>query len=172
MNQAHPASWSEEELLAHCKLTFSRASGPGGQNRNKVETSVQVEFLPAGIVAHASERRSQNENRIVALQRLRCKLAVEFRHSQSDPSHSTTLSELWTRYCRNGRINIADTNSDWPTILAELIATLEKCDWNVTTAAASLTTSSSQLVKLLKKHPPAFARINVERKVRNQRPLS
>ena len=81
MNENHPAGWSDDELLSHCKLTFSRASGPGGQNRNKVETSVQVEFVPAGIIAHASERRTQNENRKVAIQRLRCKLAVEYQRT-------------------------------------------------------------------------------------------
>ena len=173
MNQTHPAGWSEDELLSHCKLTFSRASGPGGQNRNKVETSVQVEFVSAGIIAQASERRTQNENRKVAIQRLRCKLAVEHQPTYELMQHvPLTASELWNRYCINGRMNISDSNTDWPVLLAELMNFLEQKDWNLSLVAEGLATSSSRLVKLLKKYPPALSRLNGERKLREQRPLT
>lgn len=173
---SHPACWTEEQLMAQCRLTFSRASGPGGQNRNKVETSVQIEFVPAGIIASASERRTQNENRKVAIQRLRCKLAVELRPasgaaSTAQVSDGKSTSETWQRYCRNGRIDIAESNNDWPAILAEVIALMCLCDWNISSVAMKLGTSSSQLVKLLKKHSPAFSLFNQERKTRGQRPL-
>ena len=177
---AHPASWSEVQLLAQCKLTFSRASGPGGQNRNKVETSVQIEYLPAGIIAAASECRTQNENRKIAVQRLRCKLAVELRPdlatieldaSSAVPAKELICSKTWQQYCRNGRIDISESNSDWPTILAEIIGLLSVCDWSIGQVATILGTTSSQLVKLLKKHSPAFVLLNRERKARSQRPL-
>jgi len=173
VSEVHPACWSEQELLTHCRLTFSRASGPGGQNRNKVETSVQIEFLPAGIIASASERRTQNENRKVAVMRLRCKLAVEFRVMADDgKTNLSTGSETWRLYCRDGRVDISDSNHDWPSILAELIEALSQNDWNVSEVAMKLETSSSQLVKLLKKHGPAFLRFNEERKSRGQRPFA
>ena len=178
---SHPASWPVEQLLQQCRLTFSRASGPGGQNRNKVETSVQIEYLPASILASASERRTQNENRKVVVQRLRCKLAVELRptpDAKFTAAISTVLatkmqigSATWQQYCRNGRIAIAETNNDWPAILAEIIGFMSISDWNISDVAAMLATSSSQLVKMLKKHPPAFVLFNQERKSRGQRPL-
>ena len=172
----HPACLPEEQLMAQCRLTFSRASGPGGQNRNKVETSVQIEFVPSGIIASASERRTQNENRNVAMQRLRCKLAVELRPasgaaSTSQVSDGKSTSETWKQYCRNGRIDIAESNNDWPAILAEVIGLMCLCDWNISSVATKLGTSSSQLVKILKKHSPAFFLYNQERKARGQRPL-
>lgn len=177
---SHPACLPDDQLMAQCRLTFSRASGPGGQNRNKVETSVQIEFVPAGIIASASERRTQNENRKVALQRLRCKLAVELRPASGAASTATSTahfsgaqsaSETWQRYCRNGRIDIAESNNDWPAILAEVIGLMCLCDWNISSVATKLGTSSSQLVKILKKHSPAFFLYNQERKARGQRPL-
>jgi len=172
MRNSHPASWSDDELLAHSKLSFSRASGPGGQNRNKVETSVQVEFLPAKIIAQASERRTQNENRKIALQRLRCKLAVDFRVLPIvGTAPVADATSLWRRYCVNGRINVSESNADWPAILAELMDSLSSHGWNINSAAESLSTSSSQLVKLLKKHSPAFSRLNEERIKQGQRPL-
>ena len=179
-SESHPASWSEEQLLAQCKLTFSRASGPGGQNRNKVETSVQIEFIPAGIIAAASECRTQNENRKVAVQRLRCKLAVELRptpvtvasdSNSTSPANEQVGSKTWQEYCRNGRIDIAESNSDWPSVLAEIIGLLSVCAWSIGQVATILGTTSSQLVKLLKRVPPAFILLNRERKARGQRPL-
>ena len=178
---SHPASWHEAQLLDHCKLTFSRASGPGGQNRNKVETCVQIEYIPASIIATASERRTQNENRKIAVQRLRCKLAVELR-PMSDVTSTAKISialaakkqigsAKWQQYCRNGRIDISDSNSDWPAILAEIIGFMSISNWNISDVASILGSSSSQLVKLLKKHPPAFVLFNQERKSRGQRPL-
>jgi protein subunit release factor B len=67
-----------KELERDCALSFYRASGPGGQHRNKTETAVRVTHLPTGIVAAAAEERSQTRNREVALERLREKLVRRF----------------------------------------------------------------------------------------------
>lgn len=52
------------------EVTTFRASGPGGQHRNRRETGVRIRHLPTGIVVTATERRSQVENKAVALERL------------------------------------------------------------------------------------------------------
>lgn len=50
--------------------TFTRSSGPGGQHVNKTESAVEITHLPSGIVAVASDSRSQRTNRALALHRL------------------------------------------------------------------------------------------------------
>ncbi|MCI0343430.1 MAG: peptide chain release factor-like protein [Planctomycetales bacterium] len=51
-------------------VQFLRGSGPGGSNRNKVVTGVRVRHVPTGLVAMATERRSQARNLAIALDRL------------------------------------------------------------------------------------------------------
>ncbi len=75
----HPACLDDDDLLAQCDTGKTRARGPGGQHRNKVETGVELRHLPTGIQAHATERRSVTENKRVAVWRLRLALAVEVR---------------------------------------------------------------------------------------------
>lgn len=60
----------EEDL----EISFSRSSGPGGQNVNKRETAVRILHGPTGISVHASSERTQQANRKHALDILRSKL--------------------------------------------------------------------------------------------------
>jgi protein subunit release factor A len=47
-----------------------RSRGPGGQRKNKTETSVRLKHLPSGITVIATEHRSQAENKRLAFERL------------------------------------------------------------------------------------------------------
>lgn len=58
------------------RIDFFRASGPGGQHRNKSETGVRITHLPSGIVVTATESRSRHLNLQRAMARLEVKLAA------------------------------------------------------------------------------------------------
>jgi ribosome-associated protein len=72
------AGWHEltdDQLLAQCEVQTHRASGPGGQHRNKNETAVRLVHKPSGTVAEGKDQRSRIQNLSAALGRLRDKLA-------------------------------------------------------------------------------------------------
>lgn len=64
----------DETLLGECDVETYRGSGPGGQHRNRTETAVRLRHRPTGLVAQATERRSQGQNLGVALERLRARI--------------------------------------------------------------------------------------------------
>jgi peptide chain release factor 1 len=52
----------EKDVLEHT----SRASGPGGQNVNKVESAIKLDHLPTGITVSMRDEKSQHKNRAKA----------------------------------------------------------------------------------------------------------
>src|SRR6266550_700590 len=55
---------------ADLEETFARSSGPGGQNVNKVATSVTLRHRPSGMSVTVQDSRSQAVNRKLARERI------------------------------------------------------------------------------------------------------
>ncbi len=164
----HPASLDIDDLLKDCDFRRQRRSGPGGQHRNKVETGVFIKHLPTEIEAAATEERSQSKNRTIAIDRLRVKLAIEYR----DASATVSPSELWAGRCQGGRVSVSRKHRDFATLLAELLDKLYASNCDFGTAAAFFGCSRSQLVKLISNDRAALAQVNRWRAEQGQKPLS
>lgn len=154
----HPAAFAPADLLKACAETRTRRSGPGGQHRNKTETAVVLVHKLTGIAAEASERRSQAENRRVALRRLRLKLALEHR----EPA-GVCASDSWQRRVRGRQLVLAAEHEDFPTLLAEALDQLHAAGFEIPPAAQKLGVTGTQLVRLFKKCPAAWVALNAWR---------
>lgn len=66
---------SKESLKRQVVIETYRSRGPGGQRKNKTETSVRLKHLPTGITVSATEHRYQSQNLRLAFERLEERLS-------------------------------------------------------------------------------------------------
>jgi hypothetical protein len=158
---AHPAALPPEALLAQCETRRTRRSGPGGQNRNKVETAVVITHRPSGVTAEANERRTQGENLRVATFRLRVNLALAVRSAEAG-GHGP--SALWQSRCAGGRITVNPSHDDFPSLLAEALDAVEADGLDLRAASGRLGCTPSQLTKFLKADARALHALNERRR--------
>lgn len=154
----HPASLPDEQLLADVDEQRTKSSGPGGQHRNKVETAVRLTHRPSGLSGMAGERRSQRQNREMALLRLRRALALELRMPVEPTGYEP--SPTWCRRTSRAGLSVNRRHRDLPTLLAEALDVLLALDDDLAAAAQVLSVSTSRLVKLLKLEPAALTALN------------
>jgi hypothetical protein len=164
----HPAVIPVDRLLRECEISVTRRSGPGGQHRNKVETAVIIRHCPSGVSAEASERRSRAENRQVAIERLRLRLALALRM----PPDGRGPSPLWRLRTRGKRLIVAVDHRDFPALVAEALDRLAAADWQVAAAAPLLGVTTSQLIGLFRKAPAAWVAVNEARARHGLPPLA
>lgn len=162
----------ERELLKQCEWGRGRSGGPGGQHRNKVETLVWITHTPTGVESHAGERRSAEDNRRTAVFRLRLALATGVRCAvPKGDVWGDARSGLWRSRCRGERISCNPGHEDYPSLLAEALDNIQAAGLDEQKAAARLCCTVSQLVKLVKEHPPALAWWNTGRAETGRRAL-
>src|SRR5437016_7861422 len=93
MNRTLWTVLSDSQLLAQCAVDTYRASGPGGQKRNKTSSAVRIRHLPSALIHIAEESRSQHENKAKALRRLRQAFYLKLR----EPIRAEELSSVSQR---------------------------------------------------------------------------
>lgn len=69
-----------------------RGSGPGGQNRNKVNSAVQIWHRPTGIMVRCESERAQYQNRQTALAMLRARI-WQVKQASADQAQAASRRE-------------------------------------------------------------------------------
>jgi hypothetical protein len=171
------ADWtglSDEQLLAQCEVDTYRASGPGGQKRNKTSSAVRLRHPPSGLIVIAEESRSQHENRARALRRLRRALYLNVREEvpAGGPGGGPSLPEgLAGARNGGGRLHLGRKDPRyWPAVGA-VLDVLAAAGGRLSEAAALLGTSTANLGDFLRTEDKVWEQANRLRARFGHRPL-
>ena len=149
-------------LVAACAVDTFRASGPGGQKRNKTSSAVRLRHLAAGVSAEADESRSQHENRTQAVRRLRLAVAVEVREPL-DPDAWEAPPAL-VLLVRVGSGPAIRREPRYAGTIAVLFDLLEAHGWSLADAAAHLGVSTAALGRFVSEEEFVFRAANTRRR--------
>jgi hypothetical protein len=166
---------SDRQLLDQCAVNLYRASGPGGQKRNKTSSAVRLRHLPSGLSVIAEESRSQHENRERALRRLRQALYLNVRDDLPadalSPEASAVRADLAGCLNRGGRLDLGRKDARfWPTA-GVVLDVLQAAEARVSVAAATLGISTGNLIDFLGTDPKLWEQANRLRSRFDQKPL-
>jgi hypothetical protein len=149
---------SDQALLEACRFDAFRGPGPGGQKRNKTSNSIRLTHVPTGIHVIAGESRSQVENKLRAVRRLKLKLATEIRHA-IDPRFFEPPD--WVALVKqSGRLALSHHNEHYARTAALVLDLLESRSGSVGDVAKLLGVSTSSVVKFLEAEPQLWAAAN------------
>lgn len=158
--------------MAQCAVDRFRASGPGGQKRNKTDSAVRLRHRPTRVTAEATESRSQHENRARALRRLRLAIALEVRAPvKKNGGLPKELAEILI-LSRDRAISVGRRDVRYPATIAAIFDVLFANGWQIAPTARQLSVSVSQLRRLLENDRMIWRAVQSKRQVLGLRPLS
>lgn len=159
-------TWPDERLLAECEIDTYRASGPGGQHRNKVSSAIRLRLRGSEMVVTGTGSRSQHENKAKALSRLREALALTARAPLVRPVR-------WPDNVRieSQQLHVSERNPARHEVVALVLDALSEGAGDVKLAAAALDLTPSSLTRFLLRYPKAWMELNRLRAERGLPPL-
>jgi len=149
----------DDALLRQCAIDHYRASGPGGQKRNKTSSAVRLRHGPTGCVAIAEEDRSQHVNKARATRRLREAIALKLRRA-IDLTTYRAGDELRSRVTGSGQLRVSQRNRDYPAVVAEVLDVLDAAGVRISEASERIGITTAQLVQFLERDPKLWERVN------------
>ena len=103
---------SDTDLLKLCEVSAYKGSGPGGQHRNKTNSGVKLKLKEANIESYSCDDRSAHINKLLALKKLRMKIALQIRE---EPALNVPFSFPGS----NGKIS--QDNALYPQFIADVL---------------------------------------------------
>ena len=159
---------SDDALIGQCEVDRYRASGPGGQHRNKTESAVRLRHKLSGVSVIGEDSRSQAENKVHAVRRLRSAIALEVR----EPVFA--ISPRLQAFATTGTAPLGAktrlTGEYWAA-MAELLDLLVAGNLEIATTAQKLGLTTGALSKLLLHDEHVGRAVNDLRRAKGMRAL-
>jgi hypothetical protein len=155
-------SLSDSQLLAQVEVDTYRASGPGGQKRNKTSSAVRMRHPASGLIVIAEESRSQHENRVRALKRLRQAFFLKLREplpsleaGKIDPHGLLAVVRTTT-----GRLEVGRKDQRFWPVAGLVLDVLAAADARIADTARLLEISTGNLIDFLGSDPKIWEQAN------------
>lgn len=170
----------DDALIALCDMHIYKASGPGGQHRNKVSSAIRLKHRETGISATANDSRSQHENKVLAVKRLRMNLALRLRKELDIDKLALpqyVVECVFTpKKHREGearlRLEIGRKDRRFWTVAAWLLDLLTAFEGRVGDVARALNISTGNLTSIVQDDRHLFAAVQEIRKAAGLKPLT
>lgn len=155
-------SQTDEQLLAQCEVDTYRASGPGGQKRNKTSSAVRIRHGPSGLLVIAEESRSQHENRARALRRLRRAFFLQIREDLviDEEKGIQGHPDLEAARQSTGRVEVGVRDARFWPAAALVLDVLTYCQGRLAEAGQLLGITTGNLGDFLGSDPKLWERAN------------
>ncbi len=178
MSNPSRALWThlaDQQLLAQCAVDTYRASGPGGQKRNKTSSAVRLRHPGSGLMVIAEESRSQHENRARALRRLRQALYLQIRDELGPEDLTPAALQAHPDYpllqANSGRWHLGHKDPRfWPAV-GLVLDLLQARQGRVSETAGLLGISTANLIDFLSVDPKVWTQANQMRTRVGLKPL-
>ena len=157
---------SDETLVGQCDIDLYRASGPGGQKRNKTSSAVRLRHRPTGAIITAVDSRSQHQNRARALKRLRAALAYDVRQPLADRTPPPLVAAAAAEQLQWG-----PKREEFLPVAAWLLDAMLARQGRMAETAADAGVSTGVLVRFLASEPDLWQAANRVRAACGQKPL-
>lgn len=160
-------SLSDDELFEQCEFDRYRASGPGGQKRNKTDSAVRLRHRPTGLLVTAADSRSQHDNRARAIKRLRAVLTYDLRQPTEGSSPPVAILQAMT----SGKLALKERNPDFLPAYAWALDVLYEHQGRLAETAERLGVSTGHLVRFLETSTDGWQAAMQIRTAAGQKPL-
>jgi len=161
---------TDVQLLAQCEVDTYRASGPGGQKRNKTSSAVRLRHLPSGLIVIAEESRSQHQNKAKGLVRLRQALFLKLREALA-PEAAAEHPDYRDARDRSGKLHLGVRDPRFWPAAGVVLDVLDAVGARVSEAAEALGTSTANLIDFLRTDPKLWQEASQLRASHGQNPL-
>ena len=168
---AYPFLALDDRLLAHaCRVEAYQASGPGGQKRNRTYSAIRLSHAATNISVIAEESRSQNENKLRALRRLRMAIALRVR-KQPGAAGPAIPDTITVYFKQDTPLQVNQRNPLYPLVCATILDALYFKQGSIGDASRLLGLSTGRLSRFLGRDQDLLHAVNELRSHFNLKPL-
>ncbi len=138
---------TDNELIRYCRTDVYKATGKGGQKKNKTSNAIRLTL--SHLVVTESKSRSKAENTKKALKKLRIAIATDQKHVNARCSQTISPPNEILPYLYSSEIQINSKNAVFPLFLGYFFVSYIKHKGNWNALGKDLGYTTSQLRKFV-----------------------